>query len=178
MAALVELPSPPSSRDAAPAIRILLSTCPVQSLEGKEHFFVPCRLFDIRTVEAMVGLSLVTTWPLTHASICVCHMHSFDTLLLGRGVERENKSDMLPAFKELGCLSLEHLTLFKEDAIAGGSSGEPKSVVWEERRRFQQFLGTRDASWKQNLMRPSLHFSLGPVCPQISCLLKGLYSLS
>lgn len=49
--------------------------------------------------------------------------------------------------------------MFKEDAIAGGSSGEPKSVVWEERRRFQQFLGTRDASWKQNLMRPSLHFS-------------------
>ena len=99
----------------------------------------------------MVGLSLVTTWLLTHASIRVCHLHSFDTLLLGRGVEREKESDTLPAFKELGCLSLEHLTLFKEDAPAGGSSGEPKSVVWEERRRFQQFLGTRDASRRLHL---------------------------
>lgn len=89
MAALVELPSPPpSSPDAASAIRIQLSTCPVQPLEGKERFFVSCMLFDIRTVEAMVGLSLVTMWPLTHASIPVCHLHSFDTLLLGRGVER------------------------------------------------------------------------------------------
>lgn len=88
-ATLIELPSPPpSSRDAAPTIRIQLSTCPVQSSEGKERFFVSYMLFDIKTVEAMIGLSLVAMWPLTHASAHACHIHSFDALLLGRGVER------------------------------------------------------------------------------------------
>ena len=71
-------------------------------------------------------------------------------LLHARSLAIKTQDTSLPAFKELGCLSLEHLTLFKEDAPAGGSSGEPKSVVWEE-RRFQQFLGTRDASRQLHL---------------------------
>lgn len=104
MAALVELPSPPSSRDAAPAIRILLSTCPVQSLEGKEHFFVPCRLFDIQD-------SGGHGWPFTghhvaaHSRLNLCMSHAFlrHPLLLGRGVEREkiNQTCCLP-LRELG----------------------------------------------------------------------------
>ena len=57
----------------------------LQSSEGKERFFASCMLFDIKTVEVMVGLSLIAMWPLTHASAHACHIHSFDALLLGRG---------------------------------------------------------------------------------------------
>ena len=53
---------------------------------------------------------------------------------------------MPSAFKELGCLSQEHLILFKEDALLVGAVVSLKCWVWEERKRFQHFLGTRDAS--------------------------------
>lgn len=47
---------------------------------------------------------------------------------------------MLPAFKELGCLSQEHLTLRRMYLLVGAGVS-PKSMVWKERKRFQQFLG-------------------------------------
>lgn len=106
----------------------------------------------------MVGLSLVTTWPsLTPQFVYVTCIPL--TPFIGEGVERENKSDMLPAFKELGCLSLEHLTLFKEDAPAGGSSGV--SSLWSGRREedFNNSWGPVTAGSKI-LMRPFV-FLLG-----------------
>lgn len=45
--ALVDLPPPPSvllTLLSTPAVHTQLSTCPAQSLEGKEHLFVSCML--------------------------------------------------------------------------------------------------------------------------------------
>lgn len=81
-----------------------LSACPMQSWEGKDHFFVSCMLFDVRTGEAPLGLSLAIMWPLTHASIPASSTHSFSALRLERAVEREDELDMMPAFKKLGYL--------------------------------------------------------------------------
>lgn len=76
----------------------------MQSWEGKDHFFVSCTLFDVRTGEAPLGLSLAIMWLLTHASIPASSTHSFSALRLERAVEREDESDMMPAFKKLGYL--------------------------------------------------------------------------
>lgn len=48
---------------------------------------------------------------------------------------------MLPAFKELGCLSQEHLTLFKEDVPAGGGRGEPKVYGLGGEKKISAILG-------------------------------------
>lgn len=77
---------------STPTVCTHLSTCPLQVLEGKEYFFVSCK-----TVEAIVGPSLVIVGLLTRASIHVCSPYSFNTYLWGRGGERQNESDMLPA---------------------------------------------------------------------------------
>lgn len=65
-------------------------------------------------VEAIVGPSPVTVGPLTRASVRASSMYSFNTYLWGRGGERPNESDMLPA-----------LALGRREALAGGGSGEP-----------------------------------------------------